>query len=415
MSAEYMTDLRLAEPNSRSSYYSRFPDDEYERRWTDLRELMVREGYDSVIIHGNTGFQSVNMEYLTNYDPPFTTYLVAFANPELAPIMFVGVSNHLQYVREISIIDDLRLMLPDPGEKLANSLQEKGIEEGRVGLVGFDPRYGLGMPYTHYRALGRRLSVDLVEATAPFIHLTSTKSGRELQRVRKAATYLDLGMEALAEAVQPGVSEHELHTALAKAVSHDDGGLNNAFISSAPMIGAEPGEPLAWKSEPSMRKLSSGDIITTETSASWGGYSSQIHRPYTVDAEPTAAYQEMFDLTRDVVAAMIDALRPGNTSYDVYSALNPIEQSRYKLYDVGLHGYGNGYLHPFIGTENTNYWPGADDPVTADWTFEQGMVMVVQPNVTTPDERQSLQLGTTVIVDNPPENLQDYPLEFIRT
>lgn len=410
-----MPEFRLAEPNRRAGLYRRFPPVEYDRRWRALRDLMDREGYDAVVIHANAGFQTVTLEYLTNYEPPFATYLVAFADPKRAPTLFVGVSNHLQFVREVSVVDALELMLPDPGEKLVRCLRDGGVETGRVGLVGFDPRYGLGMPYAHYRALDRRLEADLVDATAPFVHLTSAKSDLELERVRRAAAYLDRGMEALAEAAEPGASEYELRSALAAAVAHEDGGLNNAFISSAPMTDADPGEPLAWKSEPSKRRLASGDVITTETSATWGGYVSQIHRPYAVDAAPTSAYRAMFDLARDVVEAMVAVLRPGNTSRDVHAALAPIEESEYKLYDVGLHGYGNGYLHPFIGTQDSNYWPGAEDPVTADWTFEPGMVMVVQPNVTTPDERLSLQLGTTVVVDDPPEDLQDYPLEFIRT
>lgn len=409
-----MPEYRLAEPNSRSDHYRRFPPEEYDRRWRDLRALLDREGLDAAVIHADSGFQTVTMAYLTNYTPPFATYLVAFADPDVPPTLFVGVSNHLQYVREVSVVDDLELMLPDPGRKLVRCLRDGGAPD-RVGLVGFDPRYELGMPYRHFQALERDLDAALVDATAPFVALTSTKSELELERVRRAATHLDRGMEALAEAARPGVTERELRTAFATAVAHDDGGLNNAFISSAPMTGAEPGAPLAWKSEPSTRRLRSGDVITTETSASWGGYHSQIHRPYAVDGEPTDAYREMFELAREVVEAMVDRLRPGNTSEDIYRAMSPIEASDYKLYDVGCHGYGNGYLHPFIGTEGSNYWPGADDPVTAAWTFERGMVIVVQPNLTTPDERRSLQLGTTVVVDDPPEDLQSYPLKFVRT
>lgn len=410
-----MPEYRLAEPNSRSDHYRRFPTEEYDRRWRDCRALMGREGYDAIVVHGNAGFQTVTLEYLTNYEPPFATYLVAFAEPDLEPTLFVGVSNHLQYVREVSVVDDLELLLHDPGHKLVRRLREGGAGSGRVGLVGFDPRYGLGMPYRHHRALADGLDAELVDATAPFVELTSTKSELELERVRAAATHLDRGMEALAEAARPGASEIELRDAFASAVAHEDGGLNNAFISSAPMDGAGPGEPLAWKSRPSKRVLEAGDVVTTETSASWGGYESQIHRPYAVAGPPTDEYRAMFELAREVVESMVDVLRPGRTAADVHAALEPIEAAEYTLYDVALHGYGNGYLHPFVGTADSNYWPGADDPVTADWTFERGQVMVVQPNVTTPDERRSIQLGTTVVVDDPPEDLQSFPLEFVET
>jgi Xaa-Pro aminopeptidase len=177
------------------------------------------------------------------------------------------------------------------------------------------------------------------------------------------------------------------------------------------MTDAEPGEPLAWKSEPSKRRLSAGDVVTTETSASWGGYASQIHRPYAIGTDPTDEYRQMFELAREVVEAMVDALRPGNSVADVHNALAPVETSPYKLYDVALHGYGNGYLPPYVGTGRSNYWPGMDDPVTDGWTFDAGELLVVQPNVVTPDERRGLQLGSAVVVrEGGPEVLQEYPL-----
>ncbi len=410
-----MPPLRLARGNRRRDHYRRFPETEYDRRWDAVYELMDREGYDAVVVHGNSHFQTTLTEYLTNYSPPFATYLVAFADPEVAPTMYVGVSNHLQYVREVSEIDDLRLMLHDPGRKLVSRLREGGAGEGTVGLAGFDPRYDLGLPWKHYRQLEESLDADLVDATVPFTHLTAVKSDAELERVRRAAEVLDGGMAALADEAEPGMSEEELQSVVQSALSHDGGGLNNAFISTAPMEGAESGEPLPWKSTPSKRTLQDGDVITTEISANDGGYASQIHRPYAVGGPPTDAYRDIFEVAEETCSRMVEALQPGNTARDVYEAMAPVEESEFKIYDVMLHGYGNGYLHPFLGTKASNYWPGDDDPVSENWTFEPGMVMVVQPNVVTEDERHALQLGTTVIVgDDGPEDVHDFPVEFVR-
>jgi Xaa-Pro aminopeptidase len=221
-------------------------------------------------------------------------------------------------------------------------------------------------------------------------------------------------MEALEEAIEPGVTEQELgavfhDTCRSEGATESGGG----FIMSAPMTGAELGEGVTWK-RPSARPIEEGDIVSTELSATYRGYSAQIHRPYTVGAPPTETYEEIFELSREMYDRSIEALQPGNTPQDVYEAMEPVEESGYKIYDVMSHGYGSGYRHPFVGVEDSNYWPGEiDDPFTAEWTYEPGDVIVIQPNVLTHDETKGLQFGTTVIVtEDGPEVIQEYPAEF---
>jgi Xaa-Pro aminopeptidase len=269
------------------------------------------------------------------------------------------------------------------------------------------------MSHEHYRALSGSIPGDLVDATVSFIDVVSVKSDPELARIRRAAELTDLGLETIAETAEPGVTEQALQDALTREYLDTDGALGMAFITSAPMEGAESGEPLPWH-KPSRRELQAGDVITTEMSATHGGYRSQVHRTFTVGAEPTDTYESLWEVARSAYDEMIDAIRPGNTTKDVHEALSVIEESPYRLYDVALHGYGNGYLPPYVGTADSNYWPGERDPVTADWTFQENQVVVVQPNVVTDDERHGLQLGSAIVVrEGEPEVLQEYPLSIV--
>lgn len=407
-----MTDYRLGTTNRRSNYYQRFSPEEFERRWTAVREMMRAEDLDALVVYGNAGNHQPNIYYLTNYRPPFATYLVFFADPMEASTLFVGVSNHLQYVREVAEVGELRLMLPDPGTQVADRLQGTAAADGTVGVVGADPRYRHLIPHEHHQRLDSRLDADLVDATASYTRLTSVRSDEEIELVKTAAALVDEGVEALAESAASGVSERQLGDELQAVYLHGGGEVRYSWISSAPMEGAESGEPLPWKM-PSARKVDRGDVITTEISAAYRGYKSQVHRPFAVGEPPTEVYQDIYDVAEETYWNLLDAVKPGNTARDVYEALSPVEESDYKSYDVMFHGYGGAYSHPFVGTRASNYWPNADDPLTADWTFEENMVMVLQPNVFTPDERHGLQLGTTVVVrSGGPEVLQEYPLEF---
>lgn len=409
-----MADFRLAEHNHRSEYYPRFSEDEFTRREENVRELMREAGYDALLFYATGDFSQWTIGYLTNYRPPFPTYLVFFEDPDVQPTLFAGLSNHVQYIREVSRVEDIRLQLDDPARNIGKRLGESDVGVETVGIVGYDPRYEISMPYGHYERLTASVDAEFVDATIPFLRLTSVKSTEEQELVEEAARIADAGLYALADAITDGASERDLEVAFRTACLNAGGSAQTDFITSAPMEGAEPGEGLPWK-KPSRRSIGRGDVVLTEVSANTRGYASQIHRPVSVGEPPSDTYVELFSLAEEVYEGMLDALQAGNTVRDIYEALAPVENSEFKTYDVMLHGYGNGYIHPFVGTEASNYWPGADDPVTADWTFENGMVMVVQPNVVTADERQGLQFGTTAIVrENGAEVLHEYPAEFGR-
>lgn len=428
-----MTDdaeARLGTPNRRSAHYTHFSEEEMDRRQEVVRDLLDERDADALVVYGNAGFEQVNLAYLADYRPPFATYLVFFADPDEPTTLFVGVSNHVQYVREVAAVEDIEVMLPDPAAKVARRLAEgrvggdagrrraggRGDTGGdRVGIVGYGSRYDLSIPHGHYETLTRELNAEFVDLTAAYEGATSVRSEEELDRIRRAAALTDAGMDAIREAAEPGVREVDLKKAMQRRYLDEGGAEGVTFISSAPMEGAEPGEPLPWK-HPSTRRLREGDVITTETSGAVAGYRSQLHRPFAVGRAPTDTYADIFAVAAETYEAMVAALRPGNTVADVYDAVAPIEESEYKIYDVLLHGYGNGYQPPFVGTRSSNYWPGEDaaDPVTADWTFRENQVVVVQPNVVTKDERCGLQLGSAVVVGDSPEVLQRYPVEFGR-
>lgn len=412
-----MIENRLVAQNRRSKYYDRFSADEYERRRETLRELMDEANLEALVVYGNGGmFQGnqTNIAYLTNYWGDFMTYLVFFRDPTEETSLFCGITNHLQFIREVSNADDIRLLLPDPPQRLADRLHEGGVADGDVGLVGLDTRYRYSIPHPHYDTLSAELDGDLVDFTEEFATQHAVKSDEEIEWIRRGCELTDRGMRALVEAAEPGVREYELEAEIRYAYLKEGGENNVTFLNSAPMEGAERGEAVVWK-EPSNRTVQEGDVITTEFSASYHGYAGQIHRPIAVGSEPTDRYRDMWEVARETYDAMLDALEAGATAADVADAVSPIEESPYKIYDVLLHGYGNGYLPPFVGTHDSNYWPGGDDPLTADWEFKENMVVVVQPNVMTDDERHGFQLGTTVrITADGAEVLLDSPVEFVQ-
>jgi Xaa-Pro dipeptidase len=158
---------------------------------------------------------------------------------------------------------------------------------------------------------------------------------------------------------------------------------------------------------PSHRRLAPGDVVITEFSASYWGYTGQIHRPIFVDAEPTTEWQRLFDVALEAYERIVDVLRADATEADVILAAEPIREAGYAIYDDLVHGYGVDIMAPIVDREQLGR-PPADGGAR----FERNMTVVVQPNPITPDERMGLQLGAlTVVREDGAESLHEVALE----
>jgi Xaa-Pro aminopeptidase len=143
---------------------------------------------------------------------------------------------------------------------------------------------------------------------------------------------------------------------------------------------------------PGGRRAQSGDILTVELSAAYGGYAGQILRTFTVDAEPTPLFQELHDVAQAAFDEVCRTIRPGVAVEDAVAAARSIEDAGFTTYDDLIHGFGGGYLPPIAGSPSRTLFP------IPDMKFEAGMTIVVQPNVITTDERAGVQTGELVLV-----------------
>ena len=200
------------------------------------------------------------------------------------------------------------------------------------------------------------------------------------------------------------MSEMEL-VAVAEGAYRPEGGMPRiTFLRSMAMddpSGCVPAQ------NPSERRLRAGDVVITEFSASYWGYTGQIHRPIFVEAEPTEEWQRLFDVALAAYEAISAAARPGASAGAAVRAAQPIREAGFAIYDDLLHGYGVDITPPLIDREQF-----ARPPADGGIRFERDMTVVVQPNPVTPDERMGLQLGAlTVIGDAGAASLHDVPFQ----
>ena len=396
----------------------RFSAGEMARRWDLARGLMDRHDLRALLLFGNSGVNrhnQANVFWLSNHLDLHHSYLVAPRDQAIEPALYTGLRNHVPDARRIAEVPVVEWGGHDPAATAAGRLRATGITRGRLGLVGVNATFGMGMPHQHHATLRRLLpGLELVEVTAELASLRAVKSDEEVRWLRRAAELTDRAVEALRAEVRPGIPEYAL-LGIVEGAYRSDGGLPHiAFLRSMPM--AAPNGCLPAQN-PSDRVLRQGDVVITEISASWWGYSGQVHRPVFVRAEPTAAWQRLFDTALDAYRGIVQALRPGACEADVIRAASVIGERGYGIYDDLVHGYGVDIHPPVVDRSCARFWPwDPARPAPAGRRFERNMAVVVQPNPVTPDERMGLQLGAlTLVTDGGARSLHRVPFEPVIT
>lgn len=394
--------------------YPRFSDAEFQRRNHLARDLMQRKELSALVIFGNSGINrhnEANVFWLTNYLDLHHNYLVFPSYGE--PALLTGLVNHVPNARAISAIADTRWGTYDPAKEIASKLKKDGIGQGRVGLVGINATFGMGMPYGHFTTLRESLpEVEWVDITRDFARLRVIKSEEEFGWLAKASEFTDGTVAALEEEIRIGMTEHDLIGIIEGSYRRKGGQPHIAFLRSMPMDAPTACVPAQNVTD---RVIQKGDVIIMEISASYWGYSGQIHRSIAVGRDPTPEWQELFAIGAQAYRRICEAICPGATEGDVIKAASVIGESGYRIYDDLIHGYGVDIHPPLIDQSCCDYWPWDDaHPAPAGRSFAEDMAMVVQPNPITPDERMGLQVGAlTRVTKDGAVSLQKYPMKFV--
>lgn len=351
---------------------------------------MDARGIDELVVYGRG--PTAEILYLSEWPGTRESYLLFPLRGE--PALLVQLHNHVPNARRTAAVADVRWAGQSSAATVADALPERG----RIGLVG-------PVPYQHHRAIvERRPALELVDASDLVTGLRLVKSAEELERVRIAAGFTDRAMEALEREARPGLREEELSAIVEGAYRREGGEVGIHFMAATPMGAPEIGVP---SQIPARRVIEAGDVLITEISAAYWGYSGQVHRAYAIGAEPTSEYRALHDVAVAAYERIVAVLRDGATASDVLDAAEVIHERGYTVYDDLFHG--TSQLPPILQTRRTQRGP------FREFTLRAGMVVVVQPNVVRDESaRMGLQVGSTLLVTRDgAEDLHRYPMRFV--
>ena len=374
--------------------YPRFSDAEYERREHLLREIMARNDVDHLLL---LTFQRVGNanEWIIAW-PGWTETITVF-KPGERSAAFVEYFNHVPLAHQMARNCDVEWSEERGIAKAIAELEHRGAS--RIGTIG-----PLHAPC--YREL--EAAFPVVSLDAEYMRLRNyEKSKEEIDWFQLGCALSDAGMANLIREAKPGITEHELADLIERGYVRFGGMHGIHFIGTTSM--AEPAiyVPRQFHSQ---RKLERGDIVVCELSASFWGYSGQVLRSFTVEAEPTRLYRDLHATAEAAYDAITSAIRPGATADDLLAATSTIEQNGFTTCDDVVHGYGGGYFQPIIGSKGR---PAASP---ANVVLQENMCLVVQPNVITRDLTAGVQTGEMVRVTKTGcETLHNMPRGLLRS
>jgi len=364
--------------------YPRFSEAEFARRYGAARDLMDARHLDMLVVYGNSGISRHNhadVHYLSGFLGNRNNYLVVPRDGE--PVLFVQSYNHVPNAREAAAVR-VEWGGRDSGSRVARHIRDVAPRGGNLGYVG-------EVPVQNWLTWQQELPAwRFADVSSPFRDLRLVKSPEEIEWLQRGAALTDLAIEHLVANVRPGMHEYEL-AGLVEAAGMAAGGLPHlCYLSSGPQEGAGVCVP---RQNLSNRVIEAGDVINFEISVSFWGYSGQAQRAIFVGREPSPLYRDLWDCALTAYNRCVDVLRPGATSEEILDAADVIAERGYTINDAFLHGFAIGLLPPSIGTRQSGR--GVPKP---PFVLEQGMAVVVQPNVVTPDERSGVQLGDLYVI-----------------
>ncbi len=358
--------------------YPRFSAGEMARRWRAVAAEAERERVDVLLVYGSERNGSA-VQWLSQW-PVTREAALCWSPGDAVPVLFVQFANHLDTARRIALDCDVRW---GGDSTLASVVDALGLVRRRATRVGI-----LGPLGASAATILRDAGAELVFMDRAYLQLRLVKSPEEIDWIRRGAGLTDAAVRAVAEGAGVGTSETEL-VALAEGAYLPSGGTTHIhYFCSTPMRSPAVRVPAQW---PTDRRLRAGDVVACEVSAAWWGYPGQLLRTFTVEEPPTALYAELHAVAMATFDALAAIVAPGVTGADLAEAARLAEQSGFSTCDDLVHGFVGGYHAPVVPG-------GGRTPQHGSFVLEEGMTVVVQPNVVTPEGTAGVQTGELLLV-----------------
>ena len=350
-----------------------FSKDEYQSRIHRLDKTMQDLGVD--VYMGST---PENMNYFAGFDSLGLYFYqqIFFASGSSQPSLLTHKCEK-ELARTQCWIEDISIWEhgDNPLQMTIDKLLELGVTKGR--RVGLE----LGNWYlkadTYKFLVDAMPDVDFVDVTEDVLRLRTIKSSAEIQYMREAAKFSDIGFSAAVGALRSGVTEVEILASIQYAMSS----AGSEYPTLPFIIGSGPRSGL-FHGVPTVRAIQEGDPVMLEITGSAKRYNSNIVRTV-VSGKATPALKDMWEIVNEAFWRPFELIKPG-TSVSELDRLSRELRVKFNDYIPARAGFSMGLAYPPV-------WAGRPDILVGDdEILQEGMVFSLEPSI-------AQFQGTTVI------------------
>jgi len=268
---------------------------------------------------------------------------------------------------------------------------KEAIRESGARRIGFDQ-----LPHQNHLAV-EGMGITPVQAEGLVWALRSVKDAEEQRLTREAVRISDRGMEAVREAIKPGVSENTVAAAAMRCML-EEGAWWTAFpmtVASGPRSGFVIGRVTD-------RKIRRDDLVIVDMGAMVEGYTSDVTRTFIV-GEPSDEQRTIYET---VMRANLEAF-PNYVNGAYAPDVDAVARGA-----ISEAGYGSRFCHSLghgMGIENHES-PWINE-ASID-TLRSGNILSVEPGVYVPGWGGVRIEDAVLITDEGPERLTQYPKDI---
>jgi Xaa-Pro aminopeptidase len=181
------------------------PQSEFQERTNNIKNIMLQNGIDVLLLYGN-GIDQCNYPcYVSNYAPTMPGGVMAVLSPKHEGCIVLAEisSRDLPYAKQTTSTDEVR-PCQNVVDECIRYLTGSNLIPATIGLAGLEAY----MPYYQYRCIHNSLSAcKLVNCEHILDRVMMLKSSRECDQIRRAGRIISNGFELLQGTMFTDLSE----------------------------------------------------------------------------------------------------------------------------------------------------------------------------------------------------------------
>lgn len=377
-----------------------FAPEEYEQRLARLTEEMAARKLDAMLI-----FSQESMYWLTGYDSFGYVFFQCLVVTKEGRMSLVTRSADLRQAHSTSTITEILVWTDragvDPSRTLKDHLFELDLLGSNIGVE--TATWGLTARHGNLLEEQLRSFATLVEASDLVALLRAVKSPAELACVRQAARLADGAWHAALSETAAGVDEATILSAMQGSVLSAGGD-----YPANPFVINSGDDAVLSRYKTGRRVLEENDQLTLELAGVWRHY----HVPLmdtVVIGSPRPRHLPLFEAAAEAHAAIVAAMRPGNTFGDVFDAHAKV------LGDHGMQAYKLNVCGYSLGGTFAPTW--MDAPMMHHGNETQivpSMVLFGQIMMMDQETKTAMTLGRSYLTtEADAEPLSEIPITFV--